>query len=383
MFKKNRLFNILMQLKHGIQNLVQLKKFNNLLERINVVKFNASTATVEFSQLHTKKRKLGVKPSIMVLGHRAWENYGLWPSMKRLSIFHFYELDFVDGRWNKDLAKKTAKEILTVIDSIESTENPIELVFIYADSSFLDPELLKEFQRRGIWSVLMGLDDKHRLEPHWVGDIYSGQSLVAPLVDLYWTTWKASIPYLASLGVNPIYLPEGADPAFHRPQKLLRDIDVLFLGSCYGGRLEMVRYLRNQGFNVSAYGKGWENGFVSFETSIDLISRSKVVLGIGDVGHMSAVQHLKGRDFEVPMCGAVYLTSYNPELADWYYIGQEILCYSSPQNCAEILGIVLQDENLQESIRKAALSKSRNDHTWETRIISILKLLNGNNENAA
>ena len=116
--------------------------------------------------------------------------------MRRLSIFHFYELDFVDGLWNKDLAKKTAKEILGVINSIESTENPIELVFIYADSSFLDPELLKEFKRRGIWSVLMGLDDKHLLEPRWVGDIYSGQSLVAPLVDLYWTTWKLSLIHI-------------------------------------------------------------------------------------------------------------------------------------------------------------------------------------------
>ena len=79
-------------------------------------------------------------------------------------------------------------------------------------------------------------------------------------------------------------------------------------------------------------------------------------LGVGGVGHLDEVQHLKGRDFEVPMCGAVYLTTYNPELCDWYQVGEEILCYGSFQNCAEILINLLSDSKKMEKIHLKEIS---------------------------
>ena len=87
---------------------------------------------------------------------------------------------------------------------------------------------------------------------------------------------------------------------------------------------------------------------------------------------MLGVQHLKGRDFEVPMCGAVYLTSYNPELSDWYDIGRDILCYSSSQDCLEILKWLLPDLDKQSKIRDNAQNRSRQQNTWECRIKKIL-----------
>jgi hypothetical protein len=268
------------------------------------------------------------------------------------------------------------------VDEMEQKGTPFEVVFMYADASFLASEMLEGLAARKIWTVLIGLDDKHRLEFCTETSFFSGQSLAAPLVDIYWTTWKMALPYLWKIGARPIYLAEGADPAFHCKLEIKRDIDILFLGSCYGMRKSLIEYLVNRGLNVSAYGTGWPNGHVNFDKSIELINRSKVVLGIGGVGHMSSVQHLKGRDFEVPMCGALYLTSYNPELTDWYDIGREILCYSSPQNCAEILGIILRDENLQDSIRRSALIRAQKDHTWEGRLFSIFNLLGGDIERA-
>ena len=71
LFKKNYFFNILTQLKHKSQNLVQLKKFNTLLQRINRVDLNVSTTNDKFLHLYNKRRKLGARPSIMVLGHQA------------------------------------------------------------------------------------------------------------------------------------------------------------------------------------------------------------------------------------------------------------------------------------------------------------------------
>lgn len=322
-------------------------------------------------------RTLSARPRVVALGHATWEEHGLWPSFKRISDFNIIPVDFVSGKWNESLKFSFGQNFLSKIDVLDK-EKKVELVFIYCDSVFLDSAMLKGLTSRGILTVLMGLDDKHKFSRRVEFGMEVGQSLVAPLVDLYWTTWKSGVSLFRDIGATPMYLAEGADPNFHKPLKKDKDIDVLFMGQCYGNRKRIVHFLRSHGVQVEAYGKGWQNGFVSFEDGIELINRSKVVLGVGGVGHMSGVQHLKGRDFEVPMCGAVYLTSFNPELSDWFDIGKEVLCYSSPQNCVEVLSWLLNDTKYQNELRKAALEKSLQEHTWEQRLnymFSVLRAL--------
>ena len=79
-----------------------------------------------------------------------------------------------------------------------------------------------------------------------------------------------------------------------------------------GVRKEVVQKLQRY-FDVRTYGSRWPGGWITFEESIQLFSRAKVVLGMGGVNVTDAVKTLKGRDFEVPMCGAAYLTSSNSE----------------------------------------------------------------------
>ncbi len=358
----------------ALQQIGQRQQFNRLLRDVAQTQGETPSLAKELAALALRRRALSSRPRVVALGHNAWEQYGLWPTFSSLADFHLIPLDLVDGTWNESLRSREGARVLAAIDALDR-ESPVELVFIYADSSFLDPAMLKGLAERNIWTVLMGLDDKHRLATRMQFGMQTGQALIAPLVDIYWTTWKSAIPLFWKIGARPLYLAEGADPNFHHPIELERDIEVLFLGAKYGTREKMVSYLRKQGYGVEAYGRGWPNEYVSFEKSIELISRSKVVLGIGGVGHLDTVQHLKGRDFEVPMCGAVYLTSYNPELADWYAIGEEILCYSSPQNCVEILDWTLRDTQKQTKIRSAALLRSLRDHTWESRLNTLFDVL--------
>jgi spore maturation protein CgeB len=108
---------------------------------------------------------------------------------------------------------------------------------------------------------------------------------------------------------------------------------------------------------------------------MDLIGQSRVVLGMGGVGHGDTIRCLKGRDFEIPMCGAVYLTGYNPELTDHFAIGREILCYSNPIDCAEVLHWLLHRPSEAGSIRLAARARCKRDHTWRKRFADLLGLL--------
>ncbi|MBT9168244.1 MAG: hypothetical protein DDT19_01589 [Syntrophomonadaceae bacterium] len=333
-----------------------------------------STSESHLLSLVAQRRPISNRPRVVGFGHDAWEQYGLWPTFRRISDFHHVSVDLNSNSWGAGYRKQAGECLLKKIDELDN-QQPVEMVFMYCDSSFIDPDTLRKLAERGIWTVMMGLDDKHKFAERVEHGMRVGQSLVAPLVDLYWTTWKAGLPLFVKIGARSLYLAEGADPEFHRPLHLERDIDVLFLGQCYGRRSHLIRYLSAQGFDVQAYGRGWPNGFVTFEKSVELINRAKVVLGVGDVGHMSGVQHLKGRDFEVPMCGALYLTSYNHELADWYDIGREILCYSSQENCAEVLHWILGDAEKQESIRNAAIQRCLKEHTWEQRLQRVFNCL--------
>lgn len=355
----------------ALQTMRQQRCFDRLMRTVHVSGTDVRSLAEVLAVRRLGRRKLSRRPRVLAIGHEAWEQYGLWPSFRKLADFHFYPIGLRNGVWGESFRRIEGQRILAAVDALES-DGGVELVFIYADSSFLAPEMLQGLAERKIWTVLMGLDDKHKLERRVEMGMPVGQELVAPLVDVYWTTWKAALPYFWKIGARPLYLAEGADPSFHRPMELERDIDVTFLGARYGVREKLVRYLHHEGFEVEAYGKGWPNGHVSFKHSVELINRSKVVLGIGGVGHLDGVQHLKGRDFEVPMCGAVYLTTYNPELSDWYSIGKDILCYSSPQNCAESLDWLLRAPDTQARIREAAVFCALKNHTWERRLSRLL-----------
>jgi hypothetical protein len=128
----------------------------------------------------------------------------------------------------------------------------------------------------------------------------------------------------------------------------------------------LIDYLRQRNISVSAYGSGWANASPGFDDMSDLIARAKIVLGHGGVGYMSDVKHLKGRDFEVPMSGKAYLTTYNPELSKCFAIGEEILCYDSFAECAELAQHFLRTN--ADVIGERARDRSVRSHTWDARV---------------
>ena len=82
---------------------------------------------------------------------------------------------------------------------------------------------------------------------------------------------------------------------------------------------------------------------------------------------------LKGRDFEVPMSGGLYLTQHNPELALVYKVGEEIMTYRSEKDCVETIKLLLSDQVRAERIRKAGQARALRDHTWEKRFEDVFR----------
>lgn len=370
------------------RELQQLGQFNRLLDQHltgtdSIIAYSVDLIRERLYSKRTRRRSFlgpGGMAVIVAFGAHQWEQYGLWPAFERASSFALsaYGTEGLTEPLPQTpgpaMCRQQARGFLAFIDRVEQ-ERPVTAAFFYASGAHISDELLAELDRRGIWSIIMSLDDKHQFirpvdketgEPH--------QLRGARQCDLYWTTWKTGTQIVLNAGGTPWYAPEAADPVYHHPVDVPRDLEIVFVGQAYGARGDLVRYLTRRGFRVAAFGAGWPNGFVAFEQTVELYSRAQIVLGVGGVGHMSSVKHLKARDFEVPMCGALYLTSYNPELADHYEIGKEILCYSSFEECADQVHWILRHVDEAQQIRHAALRRSRNEHTWEHRLQQLISL---------
>lgn len=86
-------------------------------------------------------------------------------------------------------------------------------------------------------------------------------------------------------------------------------------------------------------------------------------------------KQIKGRNFEVPGCGAFLLTEYVDHLEDYYEIGKEVECFRSLKELVEKIDYYLKHEEERERIAKAGYERTMREHTWEKRFNDIFKTM--------
>jgi spore maturation protein CgeB len=110
---------------------------------------------------------------------------------------------------------------------------------------------------------------------------------------------------------------------------------------------------------------------VSDEEMVKIYSRSKINIGFSTCGntHLSGqrILQVRLRDFEVPMSGGFYMVEYMEELEEFFDIGKEIVCYSSPEDLADKILFFLSHDTEREQIRQAGYERCRRDHSWHKR----------------
>jgi spore maturation protein CgeB len=357
-----------------------------LLARINAMPRGLDVAADNTRQLASRRGERHVLPatagelSVVGFGARGWEKHGLWASLGRVFRARFFSDDVpIDHplACRTQAERKARGERLVGFVEAAGRDGPVHMVFLYCDHSNVDAEALRRLRELGAWVVWMGLDDRHTFLPFERDEFTLGVETIAPHADLYWTTWRAGILLHHSIGSRAWLGGLGADPDFYKPVEVPRDLDVLFLGQSYGVRREIVWRLRRMGIAVEARGFGWPNGFVSFEETIRSFSRARIVLGISAVGAMDGVTIMKGRDFEVPMCGACYVTQHVAELSDFFAIGKELACYGDALGAAEQIAWLLRDEAAAASMRSAALAGALARNTWDARLRELFEVLTG------
>ena len=141
--------------------------------------------------------------------------------------------------------------------------------------------------------------------------------------------------------------------------------DVSFVGSKIADRAEIIMKIKSVGIDITVFGNGWENDFISTDEMVNIFNRSKINLNFGKTYDNSGSMQLKARIFEICLSGGFLLTEYIPGLENYYEIGKEIDCFYSVDEAIKKIHYYLQNEKERMKIAKAGYEKTFSNYTFE------------------
>lgn len=274
--------------------------------------------------------------------------------------------------WPKGREELNAKMLAAFEEA--NRRRPVDAVVGYLSGRNTLPKTLQAMSSAGAAIFNFCWDDKLRFPGEMLGGQYSSPAAIAHTVDLNLTNAPDSVLKYAVHGGLGMFWPEAAHPELHKPYDLPLEFDVSFVGGRYGWRPRFIEALQKRGIKIECFGPGWPNGPLSDEDLVKLYSRSRISLGFAGIGHSKKLMCLKGRDFEAPLSGALYLTQHNPELALVYDIGREIETYTDLDDCERKIKALLADPARMQAMRKAGYRRAMRDHTYEVRWTQVFEM---------
>ena len=330
-------------------------------------------------------------------------------------LFSADEGELAMARKDKKLRASFSQKLLDKYQQ-EHTRKPFDLFFAYLKEGMVEPGVIKEIRKTGVPTCNFSCNNTHQF--------YLVEQL-SPQFDYNLHSEKDAREKFLKIGANPLWWPMASNPKYFKPENHKRTMDVSFVGGNYGLRSRYINYLLQKGVNAHAYGPGWQGGAktpfrsaakrylyimqslfsrqikdqacasakladhdlrrsvsklfplnvhppVSDAELISLYSKSKISLGILEVydNHdpsSGVLRHLHLRDFEAPMCGALYCTGHTEELAEMFEPDEEILTYRDEGELLDKVKYYLKHEGEGENIRITGRQRALKDHSYQRR----------------
>ena len=322
---------------------------------------------------------------------------------------------------NLSIRDKFSQHMLDLI-LIEHSRKPFDLFFSYFIDGMVDPEIISRIHKLGIPAVNFSCNNAHQF--HLVEKI-------SPYFDYSLHAERDANEKFIAIGANPIWFPMASNPNYFKPMDVSRTIESSFVGGNYANRAKYIHHLLSNGINVQVFGPGWQWGaktplrsiakhflflfktLSSFSTEdqsrasallaehdfrrnlgdrfpdhvyppvsddrlISLYSESHVSLGFLEVfdrhdPSAQIVRHLHLREFEAPMCGALYCTGYSDELSEHFEPEKEIITYRNSYELLDKVRYYLAHPLESERIRKAGHVRALADHTYQHRFRTLFR----------
>ncbi len=265
--------------------------------------------------------------------------------------------------------------------------------------------------------------------------------ILSPHFDLVWLTSSETQHLYNKWGVKSFFAPYAANPvtfAYNESDIVRRPC---FVGTPYGSRSIMINTLTSNGIDVDAYclpnphkataekneskivsniimPNRWKiyyydlkfkegrkvlwgsvvnrlRGHTKMEDNTRLhkfhfvkpseisaiYSSYALCMSSTSTNHTDALKHplkiVNLRAFEVPMSGGINICKYNPELANYFEEGKEILFYETNEELVDKARYYTQKASDNEiySIKRAARKRAENEHTWWKRFCIAFDIL--------
>jgi spore maturation protein CgeB len=303
----------------------------------------------------------------------------------------------------------------------EHRKAPIDLFFCYIMDGMVDPLVIDEVRSCGVITCNFSCNNTHQF------DLVDELSLH---FDFNLHSERDAAEKFRAIGANGLWFPMAANPKYYHPFKIPRVWDVTFVGMNYAARSASILHILRNSIEAHAFGPGWDcpsrtrrvrrwmlrnlkllqavcattyeqqyscssaaaqldltrilwhqfpgnlHAPVSDERMISLYSESKICLGFLDVydGHDASrllLQHLHLREFEGPMSGALYLTGFCNELAEFYEPDKEVLVYRNMHELCDKVDYYLKHESEAQRTREAGHRRALECHTYHRRFVDL------------
>jgi hypothetical protein len=311
-----------------------------------------------------------------------------------------------------------------LVDSFykEHAKKPFDLFFAYLMDGMVETNAIDMIRKSGVPTCNFSCNNIHQF--YLVDEI-------SPHFDFNLHAERAASEFFVKVGAHPIWWPMASNPTYFKPHKLPRSIDVSFVGANYALRARYISYLLENGVDVQAFGPGWKktartplrarvkrlrllwkatvathpdnqahasarlsdydfrykitkqfdkklHAPVTDEELISLYSKSHISLGFLEVYDRHdpsriVTQHIHLREFEGPMCGALYCTGYIDELCEFFEPDREVLMYRNQHELLDKVNYFLTHPSEAEQIRQAGLRRALSDHTYHRRYQTLFK----------
>ena len=306
----------------------------------------------------------------------------------------------------------------------EHARKPFALFFSYLMDGMVDPSVVDAIRQAGVPTCNFSCNNAHQfflvdeLSPHFDFNLHAE---------------KDARDKFIAIGASPLWWPMASNPKYFKPQDVPRTIQASFVGANYGLRARGVAHLLENGIDAHAFGPGWVDGArtrwrslakrylyiwqtlstsdperqnaasaklsdhdfrrflsarfpanvhapVTDDELISLYSRSHISLGFLEVysSHNPSgpvTRHLHLREFEAPMCGALYCTGYMDELAEMFEPDKEVLVYRTQDELLDKVRFYSAHPVQAELIRAAGRVRALAEHTYQERFRQLFRTL--------
>lgn len=342
------------------------------------------------SNSNFRKKGADVKLKVLWIGtDYLQDSSGILQSLESLCQLTVFEQDggtygyLLNGsELSFGMADRNGAKLLQYLKTAKDEGDPFDVVIGQMWGGYTSVESLDQAKNDyGVSVINVGMDDRHTFDYRKIGRRV-GAGLLASHVDLALTAASECVAWYQQLGCPALFFPEASDPVIFAPDPQAEKLyDVSFVGAKYGIREQVVRSLNLAGITVQTYGNGWERGRIATEEVPSLFNASRIILGVSTIGSSHSLMSLKMRDFDGPMSGSCYLTQFNADLNKLYSIGDEIMCYDTPENCVEVVTMLLSNDTLRRNIAIAGNKRATADHSWESRFKNLFNFVQGHRIN--